>query len=147
LKSHAVREDGAGMPGVSGDEYVSGPPTSGARAKLPGVVPCPPVEGSSAPCTGSTKRLSADGLIKSVSCLVDAESIIPPGMARTRCTLPPRGYKNVAPEGRTERDQAGASSGSARLLRTAEAHANRTRNTRSAIANGFQMTGIPPANQ
>lgn len=69
MKSHAVREDGAGMPGVSGDEYVSGPPTSGARAKLPGVVPCPPVEGSSAPCKGSAKRLSADGLIKSVSCL------------------------------------------------------------------------------
>ncbi len=38
-KSHAVLSLGAGMPGVSGDENVSGPPICAAWAKDPGDVP------------------------------------------------------------------------------------------------------------
>ena len=53
MKSHAVFELGAGIPGVSGEENVSGPPMSGALAKEPGLVPCASVEGFLAPRMGS----------------------------------------------------------------------------------------------
>jgi hypothetical protein len=39
MKSHAVRGEGGGMPGVSGELKLCAPPTCGAFAKLPGVVP------------------------------------------------------------------------------------------------------------
>jgi hypothetical protein len=38
MKSHAVLSDGSGMPGVSGELYMRGPPRSGALANEPGVV-------------------------------------------------------------------------------------------------------------
>ena len=41
-----------GMPGVSGELKVRGPPRPAGLAKLPGVVPAPPLEGS-APWEGS----------------------------------------------------------------------------------------------
>ena len=41
-KSQAVLSDGGGMPGVSGELKLSGPPMSGGFAKLPGVVPLRP---------------------------------------------------------------------------------------------------------
>ena len=44
-KSHAVFSDGAGIPGVSGELNVSAPPSCGAFAKLPGVVPWAFVDG------------------------------------------------------------------------------------------------------
>jgi hypothetical protein len=52
MKSQAVFGDGAGMPGVSGEEKLRGAPISLASAKLPGVVPwrrldgLPPTGGS-----------------------------------------------------------------------------------------------------
>ena len=57
MKSHAVFADGSGMPGVSGDEKLSGPPMSGRFAKLPGVVPWPVVEGFP-PWAGGSMRVS-----------------------------------------------------------------------------------------
>jgi hypothetical protein len=39
MKFHAVRSEGCGMPGVSGELKANGPPTSGGRAKLGGAVP------------------------------------------------------------------------------------------------------------
>ena len=39
MKSHAVRGDGGGMPGVSGELNARGRPSCGGFAKLPGVVP------------------------------------------------------------------------------------------------------------
>ncbi len=49
MKSHAVRGEGGGIPGVSGELNASGLPTSGAFAKLPGVVPCARLEGLEPP--------------------------------------------------------------------------------------------------
>jgi hypothetical protein len=51
-KSHAVLVLGAGMPGVSGLANMSGPPISGASAKLPGVGAWGSIPGFVAPCTG-----------------------------------------------------------------------------------------------
>jgi hypothetical protein len=45
MKSHAVRGDGGGMPGVSGELNARGCPTSGGFAKLPGVVPWRQLDG------------------------------------------------------------------------------------------------------
>jgi hypothetical protein len=45
MKSQAVRVLGGGMPGVSGEEKDSGPPTSGGFAKEPGFVPSRELEG------------------------------------------------------------------------------------------------------
>jgi hypothetical protein len=45
MKSQAVFSDAGGMPGASGDEKVQGVPTRAAFAKLPGVVPCPELDG------------------------------------------------------------------------------------------------------
>jgi hypothetical protein len=45
MKSHAVRVLGGGMPGVSGDENDSGPPTSGGLANEPGFVPALELDG------------------------------------------------------------------------------------------------------
>ncbi len=56
MKSHAVFSDGGGMPGVSGDENMRGPPTSAGLAKLPGVVPWRPDDGLGAPRSGRAKR-------------------------------------------------------------------------------------------
>ena len=39
MKSHAVRMDGAGIPGASGDEKLHAVPMRAGFAKLPGVVP------------------------------------------------------------------------------------------------------------
>ena len=39
MKSQAVLSEGSGIPGVSGEEKERAPPTSGALAKLPGLVP------------------------------------------------------------------------------------------------------------
>ena len=61
-KSHAVSDEGSGMPGVSGDENVNGPPIAVRLAKLPGVVPCAVDEGLSAPSDGRPKR-SLFGLV------------------------------------------------------------------------------------
>ena len=44
-KSQAVLSLGAGMPGVSGDEKLSGPPMSGGLAKEPGLVPSRKLDG------------------------------------------------------------------------------------------------------
>ena len=52
MKSQAVLSDGAGMPGVSGELNVSGPPIWLWFAKLPGVVPSPREDGLS-PTGGS----------------------------------------------------------------------------------------------
>jgi hypothetical protein len=46
MKSQAVLEDGAGMPGVSGELKLSAPPIAGGFAKLPGVVPSRRLDGS-----------------------------------------------------------------------------------------------------
>jgi hypothetical protein len=51
-KSQAVLSDGAGMPGVSGDENVHGVPTRPRLAKEPGVVPAV-VEDGLSPSGGS----------------------------------------------------------------------------------------------
>src|SRR6478735_2955731 len=51
-KSHAVLSLGAGMPGVSGDENVSGPPIAAVLANEPGFVPSRAVEGLAAPRSG-----------------------------------------------------------------------------------------------
>jgi hypothetical protein len=40
------------MPGVSGDEKLSGPPMRAALAKEPGLVPSPALEGFAAPRSG-----------------------------------------------------------------------------------------------
>src|SRR5271156_5454778 len=48
----AVTGEGWGMPAVSGELNVQGVPTRPREAKLPGVVPCPPNEGS--PPTGGS---------------------------------------------------------------------------------------------
>jgi hypothetical protein len=45
----AVTVDGAGIPGVSGDENVNGPPISGGSARLPGLVPSARLEGFEPP--------------------------------------------------------------------------------------------------
>ena len=45
MKSQAVRSDGGGMPGVSGELNASGRPSCGGFAKLPGVVPWPRLDG------------------------------------------------------------------------------------------------------
>jgi hypothetical protein len=45
MKSHAVRGDAGGIPGVSGELNASGRPTCGGFAKLPGVVPCARLDG------------------------------------------------------------------------------------------------------
>jgi hypothetical protein len=58
-KSHAVLSEGCGMPGVSGLANMRGPPMSGARAKLPGVVAPANEPGSNAPCVGRAKPGSA----------------------------------------------------------------------------------------
>ena len=55
-KSHAVLPLGGGIPGVSGLEYMSGPPTSAASEKLPGVVPAAVSPGFPAPCMGMAPR-------------------------------------------------------------------------------------------
>ena len=55
MKSQAVASDGAGMPGVSGELKVSGPPICGRSAKLPGVVPSALLDGFW-PRGGSSQR-------------------------------------------------------------------------------------------
>ena len=45
MKSQAVKAEGWGIPGVSGELKLCLPPISGGFAKLPGVVPCPNIEG------------------------------------------------------------------------------------------------------
>ena len=45
-----------GMPGVSGEANISGPPMSAFSAKEPGVVPSASVEGLVAPCSGAGNR-------------------------------------------------------------------------------------------
>jgi hypothetical protein len=55
-KSQAVLVLGAGMPGVSGEENMSGPPTSWALAKEPGVVTLAVRPGLWAPRWGTWKR-------------------------------------------------------------------------------------------
>ena len=45
MKSQALRSETGGIPGVSGELNARGPPICGGRAKLPGVVPSPVVEG------------------------------------------------------------------------------------------------------
>ncbi len=68
MKSQAVLSDGAGMPGVSGDENVQGVPTLPRCAKEPGVVPCFCVDGLS-PSSGSVYEGShLLGMIMSNSC-------------------------------------------------------------------------------
>ena len=57
MKSQAVLSHGLGMPGVSGEEKVRAPPTSGGFAKLPGVVPSSEEEGLF-PSPGRPKRLA-----------------------------------------------------------------------------------------
>jgi hypothetical protein len=57
-KSQAVFVLGAGMPGVSGDENMSGPPTSCLLAKEPGVVTFGVAAGLRAPRWGRGKRES-----------------------------------------------------------------------------------------
>ena len=54
-KSHAVLVEGAGMPGVSGEEKVYGPPMSALCAKEPGVGASESVPGLNAPWMGSMK--------------------------------------------------------------------------------------------
>jgi hypothetical protein len=49
MKSHALRGDGGGMPGVSGELNVRAVPTRGGFAKLPGVVPWPRLDGLDPP--------------------------------------------------------------------------------------------------
>ena len=49
MKSQAVRGDGGGMPGVSGELNASGRPNSGGFAKLPGVVPWRRLDGFAPP--------------------------------------------------------------------------------------------------
>ena len=51
-KSQAVDWLGGGMPGVSGEEKLRGPPMSGRFAKEPGVVPWAWLDGFRAPFTG-----------------------------------------------------------------------------------------------
>ena len=48
-KSQAVDVLAGGMPGVSGELKLNGPPISARWAKEPGVVPCPVEDGSLAP--------------------------------------------------------------------------------------------------
>ncbi len=57
-----MRGECSGMPGVSGDENVKGPPICARLAKLPEVVPCALDEGLSAPSNGRSKR-SLFGLV------------------------------------------------------------------------------------
>src|SRR5687767_7697876 len=52
-KSQAVLSLGGGIPGVSGEENINGPPISGAFAKLPGVVTFGVAAGLLAPFSGS----------------------------------------------------------------------------------------------
>jgi hypothetical protein len=52
-KSHAVFSLGCGMPGVSGDANMRGPPTSGFSANEPGVVTPRVLPGLRAPWRGS----------------------------------------------------------------------------------------------
>jgi len=56
-KSHAVFFDGAGMPGVSGEENVYGPPMSALCANEPGVGADASLPGSNAPWIGSMKSV------------------------------------------------------------------------------------------
>ena len=56
IKSHAVLPLAAGIPGVSGDEKLSGPPRSAAFAKDPGDVPALREDGLTAPRRGGCVR-------------------------------------------------------------------------------------------
>ena len=58
-KSQAVLWLGAGIPGVSGDEYASGPPTLGALANEPGFVPSRRLDGLWAPRRGRVRSVIA----------------------------------------------------------------------------------------
>ena len=49
MKSQAVLCEGGGMPGASGELKARLPPSWGGLAKLPGVVPCAPLDGSAPP--------------------------------------------------------------------------------------------------
>ena len=53
LKSQAVLEEASGIPGVSGDENVNGPPIFASVAKLPIEVPCFSDDGFAAPARGN----------------------------------------------------------------------------------------------
>ncbi len=59
MKSHAVFADGSGMPGVSGELKLSGPPMSARLAKLPGFVPWARLDGL--PPRGGSSRRSGSG--------------------------------------------------------------------------------------
>ena len=53
IKSHAVFVETGGIPGVSGELNVVGPPTFASKAKLPGAVPCSCEDGLAAPRIGN----------------------------------------------------------------------------------------------
>ena len=53
MKSQAVLEEASGIPGVSGDENVNGPPIFASVAKLPIEVPCFSDDGFAAPARGN----------------------------------------------------------------------------------------------
>jgi hypothetical protein len=91
MKSQAVFVEGAGIPGVSGDEKVNRPATPGAirpgAAKLAGLVPAP-VEDAFPPNGGSEKGNSAKSAVELPPDRGVAMERIPLGAVR--CLYPSR---------------------------------------------------------